>query len=227
MPRRPRVFLPGHPVHVIQRGNNRGQVFFGSGDAALYLDWLREGAAAHGVAVHAYVLMTNHIHLLASPETPNALPRTMRHVNWRYSCHANRSQSRTGSLWEGRYRACLIEAEDYFFACSRYIEMNPVRAGLAATPGAYRWSSYRANAEGKPDPVITPHPLYTDLAATPPARAEAYRGLFADSVAQNTLDAIRTAVNGGWPLGRESFATLVSRHAGQSMSQRKRGRPWT
>ena len=130
MPRRPRIFVPGLPVHVIQRGNNRGQVFFGPKDAQKYLDWLREAAAEHGLAVHAYVLMTNHIHLLVSPETAHALPRAMRHVNWRYSRYINDTQSRTGSLWEGRYRASLIEADDYYFACSRYIELNPVRAGL-------------------------------------------------------------------------------------------------
>jgi putative transposase len=225
MPRLPRVFLPGQPVHVIQRGNNRGQVFFGQNDAKQYLDWLQEAASLHGVAVHAYVLMTNHIHLLVSPETAHALPRAMRHVNWRYSRYINDTQSRTGSLWEGRYRASLIEADDYYFACSRYIELNPVRAGLAKTPGAYRWSSYKANAEGKADLLISPHQLYTDLAATPSARAEAYRSLFEGALSEEALGAIRSAVNGGWPLGADSFRSLVSRHAGRTLKPRKRGRP--
>ena len=225
MPRRPRVFLPGHPVHVVQRGNNRCQVFFASKDAQIYLDWLREAAVEHGVAVHAYVLMTNHIHLLVSPETAHALPRAMRHVNWRYSRYVNDSQGRTGSIWEGRYRASLIEADDYFFACSRYIELNPVRAGIATTPEAFRWSSYKANAEGKLDPLISAHQLYADLAATTEGRALAYRSLFEDSLPDTTLGAIRDAVNGGWPLGRASFAALVSRHAGRPLTQRKRGRP--
>ena len=225
MPRRPRVFLPGHPVHVIQRGNNRGQVFFGAKDAQIYLDWLREAATEHGIAVHAYVLMTNHIHLLVSPETAHSLPRAMRHVNWRYSRYINDTQSRTGSLWEGRYRASLIEADDYYFACSRYIELNPVRAGLAKAPNAYRWSSYKANAEGKADALISPHRLYTDLAATPEARAEAYRSLFEGALSDTALGAIRDALNGGWPLGADSFRALVSRHAGHTITQRKRGRP--
>lgn len=225
MPRRPRVFLPGQPVHVIQRGNNRGKVFFGPNDAKRYLDWLQEAALEHGLAVHAYVLMTNHIHLLVSPETAHALPRAMRHVNWRYSRYVNDTQNRTGSLWEGRYRASLIEADDYYFACSRYIELNPVRAGLAKAPGAYRWSSYRANAEGKADALISPHQLYTDLGATSEARAEAYRGLFEGALSESSLGAIRDAVNGGWPLGTDSFRALVGRHAGQAISSRKRGRP--
>ncbi|MSO72373.1 MAG: transposase [Rhodospirillaceae bacterium] len=222
MPRRPRVFLPGHPVHVVQRGNNRGTIFFGPKDAQNYLDWLREAATEHGVAVHAYVLMTNHIHLLVSPETAHALPRAMRHVNWRYSRYVNESQGRTGSLWEGRYRASLIEADAYFFACSRYIELNPVRAGMAATPAAYRWSSYKANAEGKADPVVAPHQLYTDLAATADQRAMAYRGLFDGALPEDALGAIRDAINGGWPLGRASFTALVSRHAGRPITRRKR-----
>jgi len=225
MPRRPRVFLSGCPVHIVQRGNNRGQVFFGPADAKIYLDWLEEAARIYGLAVHAYVLMTNHVHLLASPETAHSLPRAMRHVNWRYSRHANRTQNRTGSVWEGRYRASLIEADDYFFACSRYIELNPVRAGMARAPEAYRWSSYKANAEGKTDTLISPHQLYASLGATADERCAAYRGLFEGALADDTLAAIRSALHGGWPLGADNFTTFVSRHAGQPMAQRKRGRP--
>jgi putative transposase len=225
MPRRPRIFVPGLPVHVIQRGNNRGQVFFGPKDAQNYLDWLREASDEHGLTVHAYVLMTNHIHLLVSPETAHALPRAMRDLHWRYSRHINDTQSRTGSFWEGRYRASVIEADDYFFACSRYIELNPVRAGLAPTPAAYRWSSYKANAEGKSDPVVEPHELYNMLAPAPNDRPEAYRALFEGAIPDTALGAIRDAVNGDWPLGRDGFTAFVGRHADQPISQRKRGRP--
>jgi putative transposase len=225
MPRRPRVFLPGQPVHVVQRGNNRGQVFFRPGDAQVYLGWLQEAAAEHRVAVHAYVLMTNHIHLLVSPETVFGLPRAMRHVNWRYSRYANDTQERTGSIWEGRYRAHLVEADRYFFACMRYIEMNPVRAGMAKHPRDYRWSSYKSNGEAKADPIVTPHPLYADMGATPEARAAAYRGLFEDVLPEGDLDAIRNAINGGWPLGADSFTSLIDCHAGQAMRKGRRGRP--
>jgi putative transposase len=225
MPRIPRIFLPGHPVHVVQRGNNRGQVFFRPGDAQVYLSWLQEAAAAHRVAVHAYVLMTNHIHLLVSPETAFGLPRAMRHVNWRYSRYANNTQERTGSIWEGRYRASLVDADAYFFACMRYIEMNPVRAGMAEAPRDFRWSSYKANAEAKADPLITPHALYMEMGDTPDARAEAYRSLFEGVMPEDALGAIRGAINGGWPLGGEGFTRLISRHAGQSMQKGQRGRP--
>lgn len=216
MPRRPRIFIPGHPVHVIQRGNNRGQVFFGGEDGKKYLDWLAAAATQHGLAIHAYVLMSNHIHLLASPEHSQSLPRAMRDVNWHYSRYVNQTQERTGSLWEGRYRASVLDSDSYFFSCSRYIELNPVRAGLAATPGAYRWSSYRHNGEAKADPVVTPHPLYMMLSDTPEARAEAYRTLFEGALAEKTVDDIRGAVNGGRPLGPDSFAAFVERHGSQS-----------
>jgi len=225
MPRPPRFFLPGYPLHVVQRGHNKSQVFFGAEDAKAYLEWLAEGAVRYGVLVHAYVLMTNHVHLLVTPETASSLPMTMRHVNWRFSNRANEARERTGSLWEGRYRASVVDAEPYFFACSRYIELNPVRAGLAAVPGAYRWSSYRANAEGKADPVLTPHALYESLGSDPGTRTAAYRSLFADTFPDDTLGAIRTALNGGWALGSPGFVTLISRHAGRPMAARTRGRP--
>jgi putative transposase len=225
MPRPPRFFLPGYPLHVVQRGHNKAQVFFGPDDAKAYLAWLAEGAARYGVQIHAYVLMTNHVHLLVTPETAQSLPMAMRHVNWRFSNRANETRERTGSLWEGRYRASVVDAEPYFFACSRYIELNPVRAGLAADPAAYRWSSYRANAEGKPDPVLTPHSLYESLGADPHARARAYASLFDGALSEDTLGAIRKALNGGWALGSPGFVTLISRHAGRSMAARSRGRP--
>ena len=225
MPRIPRIFLPGYPLHVIQRGHNRGQVFFDQTDAKLYRGWLAEGAARYGVAVHTYVLMSNHVHLLVSPDTAQSLPMCMRHVNWRFSLHSNEARSRTGALWEGRYKAGVIDADDYFMACSRYIELNPVRAGLAPDPAAYRWSSYKANAEAKADPLITAHPLYEALGNDAAARAEAYRTLFEGTLGADTLKSIRDAVNGGAALGGQAFVTRMSRHAGRPMAVRQRGRP--
>ena len=210
---------------MIQRGHNRGQVFFGQKDAKSYLGWLAEGAARYGVAVHAYVLMSNHVHLLVSPDTAQSLPMCMRHVNWRFSTYSNETRERTGSLWEGRYKASVIDADAYFLACSRYIEMNPVRAGLAPEPGAYRWSSYRANGEGKADPLVTPHALYEALGADPTARTEAYRSLFEGALGADTLKSIRDALNGSRALGREAFISQMSRHAGRSLAVRPRGRP--
>jgi putative transposase len=225
MPRRPRVFVPGHPVHVIQRGHNRSRVFFAPADGRAYLEWLQEAAEKHGLAIHAYVLMINHVHLLATPQNSQSLPRAMRDANRRYGRHINETTNRTGSLWEGRYRASVVDADSYVLACSRYIEMNPVRAGASQTPGAYRWSSYRFNAEAKPDVLLTPHPAYLALGATPDLRADAYRGLFDQELAADAVEKIRTAIRGDWALGDAHFTDLVSRHAGASMAPRGRGRP--
>ena len=210
---------------MIQRGHNRGQVFFGQKDAKSYLGWLAEGAARYGVAVHAYVLMSNHVHLLVSPDTAQSLPMCMRHVNWRFSTYSNETRERAGSLWEGRYKTSVVDADAYFLACSRYIELNPVRAGLAPEPEAYRWSSYRANGEGKADPLVTPHALYEALGADPTARTEAYRSLFEGALGADTLKSIRDALNGSRALGREAFISQMSRHAGRSLAVRPRGRP--
>ncbi|TAL00556.1 MAG: transposase [Rhodospirillaceae bacterium] len=198
-----RSHLPGQPVHVLQRGNNSSPVFFGPQDARLYLEWLTQTALAEGVAIHAYVLMTNHIHLLATATTPAALGRCMQSVGIRYTRHINGTKGRTGTLWDGPYRAANISDGRYVLNCSRYIELNPVRNGLAASASAYRWSSYRANADGQADALITPHPIYIALGATPEARASAYRALFDEAIPDATLTAIRSATNGGAELSAD------------------------
>lgn len=187
---------PDQPVHVIQRGNNRNPVFFGPQDARVYLEWLAQAASAEGVAIHAYVLMTNHVHLLATGGTPAALGRCMQSLGIRYTRHVNNAQQRTGTLWDGPYRAAAITDARYFLHCCRYIEMNPVRAGLAATPGAYRWTSYRANADGQIDGLVTPHAIYDSLGPDPHARQGAYRALFNDELSDTVLATIRNATNG-------------------------------
>ena len=226
MPRRPRVFLPGQPIHLIQRGHNRCQVFFGQDDAKAYLGWLQDAASKHGLYIHAYVLMTNHVHLLVSPASEQALPKALRDVNWHYTRHINAAHDRSGSLWDGRYKACIVEADTYLIACCRYIEFNPVRAGLAQGPASYRWSSHKANAEGATNPLLTPHPLYTKLGNTPADRAAAYREMCKAELPESTVHAIRTATNGGWALGKDAFAEKVGRHAGRNMAPRGPGRPW-
>ena len=162
-----RVIIPGQPAHVTQRGNNRGQVFFAPKDGAYYLEWLAEAAGKCGVELHAYVLMTNHLHLLATPRYEDSLGRMMLSVGTRYTRYINATQSRSGTLWEGRYRSAVITSDAYVLACMRYIETNPVRAGIAKEPAAFRWSSYRRNAQGKADPLITPHAPSADR---PPRR---------------------------------------------------------
>jgi putative transposase len=225
MARLGRYFLEGQPLHVIQRGNNRQPIFFSHQDAVNFLGWLGEAAAEQGLKIHAYVLMPNHVHLLASPDHADSLPRTMQSLGRRYVRYINRLHQRTGSLWEGRYRAAVIDSENYLFRCSRYVEFNPVRAGLAPEPGSYKWSSYRANALGDSDALITPHTLFLGLGADGKARCAAYREAFADGVPVETLRAIREATNGGWALGNEDFRARMEGLSGRRSQPRPRGRP--
>lgn len=223
--RRRRTFLPGQPLHVIQRGNNRQIIFFTHQDAANFLTWLGEAAVRHGLKIHAYVLMPNHFHLLVSADQAECLPRTIQSLGRRYVRHINGRLARTGTLWEGRYRATVIDTENYFFRCSRYIELNPVRARLAAEPGSCPWSSYSANALGIADALINPHALYLALERDDTGRSLAYRNMFTDSLSEATLDAIRAATNGGWPLGDTAFQARVAGLSGQRTQPLPRGRP--
>jgi putative transposase len=205
-----RGFTPGTTVHVLQRGNNKGRVFDSARDSALYLEWLTDSAGSFGLAVHAYVLMTNHIHLLATLGAKDSLARMMQSVGIRYTRYFNGSRERTGTLWEGRYRSCVIAEDDHFLACSRYIEMNPVRAGLAASPEVYRWSSYKANASGREDALITPHETYVRLGADDAARRASYRALFEKP--SDAFDArLRAATNRGIGLGDVEHIRKVGR----------------
>jgi putative transposase len=157
MPRQPRFWYPGAVLHVVQRGHDRAAVFLGDSDRRRYLDWLVAAAREHGVAVHAYVLMPNHVHLLASPATAEAMPRMMQTLGRRYVGWFNHVHRRTGTLWEGRYKATLVDTDAYFLACMRYVELNPVRAHLVVAASEFRWSSHRANAFGASDALITRH----------------------------------------------------------------------
>ena len=164
MPRRPRIKLAGIPQHIVQRGINREACFFAEEDYHCTLHWLTKSAADWRCAIHAYVLMTNHVHLLVTPETPDGPARLMQSIGRRYVQYMNRSYKRSGSLWEGRYKSSVVQAETYLLACMRYIELNPVRAGMVSDHCLYRWSSYRANGLGAHDERLTPHPLYLALA---------------------------------------------------------------
>ncbi|MDX2145194.1 MAG: transposase [Rhodospirillaceae bacterium] len=221
MPRIGRYFLPDQPVHVIQRGNNRQQTFFADDDNRIYLELLQDASDAHGLKIHAYVLMTNHVHLLVSPLTSDSLPKAMHDIGWHFTRHINATRGRTGSLWEGRYRASLIDTETYFFVCSRYIEMNPVRAGLALTPADYRWSSYRCNAGGAHDPLIWPHALYRDLGTDAAARAASYAALFANALTTAQLDEVRGAAHAGRALGSQDFIDRLERETGTRLRRRR------
>ncbi len=225
MPRKPRFFLPDVPAHVVQRGNNRQPVFFADDDYRAYLGWLAEAAGRYGCAVHAYVLMTNHVHLLVTPETRASISRMMQYVGRRYVPYVNRVYGRSGTLWEGRFKGAPIDGEAYLLACSRYIELNPVRAGMVARPADYRWSSYRANALGEVDRLLSPHPVFLALAGEPVARCGAYRALFRGQVDDRQLDGIRSTLQTGTPLGGDRFRARIERTLKVKVGHDRRGRP--
>jgi putative transposase len=208
MPRLPRYAAPGFPPHVIQRGNNRCACFAVDSDYRFFRDCLLSACAKHGCRIHAYVMMTNHAHLLMTPSTDTAIGQVMQSVG-------RRTYKRTGTLWEGRYKATMIETESYLLACYRYIELNPVRAGLVENPRAYPWSSHGANAFGERDSLVSPHELYTQLGRHKPARQAAYRALFDVALDESTITSIRDATQKGWTLGsrkfRQEIAALVGR----------------
>jgi putative transposase len=225
MARLGRYFLPDQPLHVIQRGNNRDAIFFGTDDYAHYHDWLATAAVEHACAVHAYVLMTNHVHLLVTPSAADSLPRTMQSLGRRYVRHVNTIYRRTGTLWEGRYRAAPIDSEAYFLACCRYIELNPVRAKMIGHPRDYRWSSYRAHAQGTADPLLNGHHVYDGLGGTPAERQLAYRALFRAALDDGFVDSVRAATNGGWALGDARFKRQIAEALGRRVAPLPKGRP--
>jgi putative transposase len=203
MPRIARTVLPGVALHVVQRGNNRGACFFSDGDRLAYLRLLLEYACEASCEVHAYCLMTNHVHLLLTPTEADACARLMKSLGQQYVQQVNRVHGRTGTLWEGRFKSSVAARADYVLACYRYIELNPVRAGLASHPRDYRWSSYRCNADGRPDSLITPHPVYAALESSPASRRRAYSRLFDVTMEEETLIEIRSAARNGRALGSE------------------------
>ncbi len=229
MPRRARLALAGIPWHIIQRGNNRSACFYAEDDYRKYLDTLKEQAHKFGCAIHAYVLMTNHVHLLLTPARQDSAALMMKHLGQRYVQYVNRAYRRSGTLWEGRFRSCLTQSEDYVLACYRYIELNPVRANMVQRPGDYAWSSYRANGDGRANPLLTPHAEYLRLGVTGAARQAAYRGLLAAQLDDMLLDTIRQATNGNFALGNRRFqeetARMLKRRVTPSSAVRRvRGR---
>jgi putative transposase len=225
MPRKRRFFLPGVPAHVLQRGNNRQAVFFHDNDYRVYLDWLGTAAKEHDCAIHAYVLMTNHIHLLMTPREGEAISATLQAVGRRFVPYINHCYGRTGTLWEGRFKASAVQEEGYLLACSRYIELNPVRAGMVERPEDYPWSSYRANALGAGDPLITPHPLYLASGIDACARQAAYRSLFQTYLDPDFMRNVRACLQTGTPLGTDRFRAQIEQALGVRVGHSSRGRP--
>lgn len=211
MPRLPRISLAGVTQHVVQRGHNRQMCFFCETDYTVYLDKLREYSSQFAVHIHAYVLMTNHVHLLVTPQKAWGVSRMMQAVGRYYVMYVNRTYDRTGSLWDGRFKMSLVDSERYLMQLHRYIELNPVRAGMVAHPANYPWSSYQSNALGKPIKLLTPHPIYLNLGGSANDRQSAYLGLYNESLPEMSLLEIRHAIDQTWVLGDERFKKQIER----------------
>ena len=225
MPRRARFAGAGIPWHIIQRGHDRRACFFTDADYGYYLHHLGKEASNHGCSIHAYALMTNHVHLLVTPESRNSASLMMKGVNQRYVQYVNRTYDRSGTLWEGRFKSCLTQTDFYALACYRYIELNPVRAGIVDHPEKYKWSSYSANVNGWLNKVVTPHSVYLALGTGDIDRRERYQALVQSGLDHDTLNKIRGATNSNMILGNQRFEKEVASMLGRSVVQRKRGRP--
>jgi putative transposase len=225
MPRQPRPIIADVPIHITQRGNNRHKCFFSDADFLVYLDLLRNAAHHAHCQIHAYVLMTNHIHLLVSTKSTHGPASLMKSLGERYVQYVNRRYARSGTLWEGRYRSCLVQCERYLMVCQRYIELNPVRAQMVTHPVNYPWSSYRRNAHGEGAALVTPHPLYVSLGEDAASRESAYRALFSDALAVRTINRVRRATNGNLALGNKKFTDEMSTILGRPVTPQAGGRP--
>lgn len=225
MARQPRQVIAGFPYHVIQRGNNRQPVFIDDVDRRCYLDWLAEAATADRLAVHAYVLMSNHVHLVCTPATEASLSAAMQALGRRYVRWFNQRHGRTGTLWEGRFRSSLIEADRYLLACQRYVEMNPVRAGLVVDPADWVWSSHRHHAGLTVDPLVRPHPVVWSLGNTPFERESSYRRLFDEPLPAAEGAWLTRQLAAGKPIASTHFQGELERERGLRLLPRQVGRP--
>ncbi|GDY27124.1 transposase [Agarivorans sp. Toyoura001] len=224
MARKLRVSYPGVAEHLIQRGNNRQIIFANDEDMQAYVAWLKQYAKQYQVAIHAWVLMTNHVHLLCTPSTATGISTMMQSLGRMYVLYFNRRYQRTGTLWEGRFKSCLIESEAYFMQVSRYIELNPVRANMVSDPADYSWSSYQCSALGKRSSLLSEHQLYASLGGSPIERQSAYRALFANHIEGKLLNDIRQATHKGLALGSEQFKQEIETLTGLRVTEGIRGR---
>jgi REP-associated tyrosine transposase len=223
MARHPRLILPGIALHVVQRGNDRNACFREDGDYLTYVAHLRYLSRKYECEVHAYCLMTNHVHLLLTASDADGCGLLMRDLGRSYVPYFNRRHGRTGTLWEGRFRSCLVESARYVLACYRYIELNPVRAGMTGDPRAYLWSSHAGNSGMRGDPLLQPHAEYLALGQQDATRHAAYQGLFDQALEPPLLRSIREAANGGYPLASDAFKSSVLAPAGSRMERGKPG----
>jgi putative transposase len=224
MPRRARIDVPGYPLHIVQRGHNRAACFLEPSGFELYLGLLNELHAKFGCSIHAFVLMTNHVHLLLTPETSGAASELLRRVNLRFVQSMNRTYGRTGPGWEGRFWSSVVESGRYLMTCQRYIELNPLRAGLVKSAETYPWSSFACNAFGSPCPFLTPHAEYMALGGNADRRRAAYRSLFLEPIGDDDLAAIRKSLRSSLPLGCEAFLRELEARTGRPMRIQPLGR---
>jgi putative transposase len=223
MARLPGVCLPVVPLHVIQRFNNRQACFASGSDFAAYVSWLQEYAEKFCVDIHAWVFMTNHVHLLVSPKTTSGVSKMMQSLGQRYVRYFNYTYRRTGTLWEGRYNSCILEADNYLLACQRYIKPNPVRTGMVDSPVVYKCSSYHANGLGIAGMIHTPHPAYLLLGRDRQVRNKAYRELFKAHIDVDEIALFRDSTNKGLAIGNDRFKREVEQLTGLRVTERKRG----
>jgi len=223
MARLPRICLANVPQHIIQRGNNRQACFFEEQDYKVYLDKLLEYSLHYNVAIHAFVLMTNHVHLLATPSSTQGISELIQAIGRYYVRYINTKYQRTGTLWEGRFKSTIIQSERYFLTVMRYIELNPIRAAMVELPAEYPWSSFQGNTLGKDIKLLTPHPIYQALANDKPAREAAYTRLFTQPLAEYSLQEIRNATNKSWVLGDAKFKAQIEKQTARRCSPRPQG----
>lgn len=223
MARLPRFVIPGQPQHIIVRGNNREPVFYRGEDYRFYLEKLKQACDKHQCDVHAYVLMTNHVHLLLTPHTEQGIGKMIQMLGRYYVQYFNHVNQRTGTLWEGRYKAALIDSEHYLLTCYRYIELNPVRAAMVSHPSSYPWSSYCYNGLGQTDPIVIPHGEYLRLGPNSEQRQIAYQALFKNPITEKTLAEIREASNKAWVLGSSQFKQVIEQKLNRRTEPLARG----
>jgi len=223
MARHPRLILSNHPHHVIQRGNNRSDIFTDDEDYQYYLEKLAVACERFFCQLHAYVLMTNHVHLLMTPKVDTGVSKVMQSTGRNYAHYFNQKYDRTGTLWDGRYRNTIVDIEEYLLTCYRYIELNPVRAETVSHPSEYPWSSYAANALGHDDELITVHRAYLKLGGNHQSRQQSYRSLFKRRISKQILNEIRESTNNSWVLGSDKFKKKVEKLSSRQASPKQRG----
>ncbi len=225
MARLPRIAPIDIPIHIIQRGNNRDVCFEADKNFAAYTGWLKDYSTKYHVDIHAWVFMTNHVHLLCTPRQENGISSMMQALGRRYVRYFNHEYNRSGTLWEGRYKSCLVDSENYLLTLYRYIELNPVRAGIVKSPEAYRWSSYQINALGKTSDLCTPHPVFMMLGEDVRERCTQYKALCAQALDKQAIEQIRRATNKCMVVGSDQFRQKIEVLTGRRTVEKKRGRP--